>query len=1142
MGSKRIVGVIAFVFLMTMFLATSARSQQTTAGSFRGTVTDQTGGVIPGATVRITNPDTGFTRETITNETGFYVLPRVPLGLYDFTVTFQGFQTLVSEGARLQVNQDATVDFTLQPGAVTEQVTVTAQAALLNTTTATLGTVVERQKVLQLPLNGRQYTQLILLTPGAAPRNTGQHGAFEVLADIGAVSPAVNGQRPTANNFTLDGVENNELFFNFAAISPPPDAIEEFKVQSYMASGAFGRGPGANVNVSTRAGTNEIHGSVWEFLRNDALDATNFFINSADLDKPAFRFNQFGATAGGPIIKNKAWIFGYYESLRKSIGSTLINAIPTSAQIAGDLTGFNQAYDPETTAFIGTITGLDADGNTVTVDNFSRQPFANNDLSGSLDPLIQQVANRFYPAPNIAGAGPGDNNFINTENVATDYDQFGVRVDAVLPFETRFFSRFSATEADKLIPDGIPDNPTSAVSHFRQAVAGITRNFGPTTVLDLRGQFLRTTTGRFRLSDIDFINSTGISSIFPTAMGQPPFFPNFTPEGFRANPQGKFTPIGPFNNWEIQGSVTKLAGKHTITVGGSFMYTDALDDDNYGFVNFRPEETGNPELMVDPDSGELVRVNPDTGSGLASYLLGVPGNATREAGVTQLVLHGNYIGLYVDDQWRVTPKLTLTLGLRYDFSEPKKDKFNRQCTWDFFGSQPGPLTSGADPASASSYGVEGFTSYLCVPGAQESFFVPVTSTLGTAVPGLIIADKNNFSPRVSFAYRLSPNTVIRSGIGVFYEFNQSDFQTLQAIMGAWPYGQGAGILLGDNAPSVANPAPQFTIEKGLFPPFAPVTSIPTNLSFAVDPQNRTPYVTEWNLGVERSFGNDWLVAVRYLGSAGTKLGGAVIANSALSPGVGAVAPRRTIPQHGNTFLYHHNSDSSYNAGQLKVEKRFSQGLSFLLSYTYSKSIDIRSGETSVGGSGQPRPLLARDRKAYRGLSDYDLTHNFVLSYVYDLPFGQGKPYGGWQFTGILRLHNGFPFGITSGDSANVGATSQFPQLVGDVLPSGFNQTREQWFNTAALTEIDFTYGNLGRNVVREDGFQNFDFGILKRTNLTETTFLEFRSEFFNLFNKVNFAAPDGSIRSGDFGRISRTALGPDIGGNRVIQFGLKFVF
>ena len=1122
MDAKRILGVGVFVFLMTMFLATAGRAQQTTAGSFRGTVTDQTGGVIPGVTVLLTNPDMGQTWETVTNETGFYALPKIPPGVYTFRLSFQGFQTLVSEGARLQTNQDATVDFTMQPGAVVEEVTVTAAAPLLNATTATLGTVVERQKVVQLPLNGRQFTQLILLTPGVAPQSTGQHFAFEVTSDIGAISPAVNGQRPTANNFTLDGVENNELFFNFSAISPPPDAIEEFKVQSYASSGAFGRGPGANVNVSTRSGTNEFHGAVWDFLRNDALDASNFFSNFAGIDKPPFRFNQFGATAGGPIIKNKTWVFGYYEGLRKSIGQTLFATVPTPAQLAGDLSGFRPIFDPESTEYMGS----DANGDPI----FTRTPFPQNRIPADrLDPTIQSVA-KFYPAPNLPAA-PGGSNFINTATQRTNLDQFGVRVDSVLPKDVKFFSRFSFADAARPEEYPLPNQQLDFFNRYRQVVAGITRNFGPTTVVDLRGQFLRHLGGRNRVSDPEFLRQSGILDLFPTPQGQPPFLPNLNPGGgFTPVAQGKFTPVGPFNSWEVQGSVTKITGKHTITVGGSLMYTDGLHDDNYGYVNFRREETADP--------GDLA----NTGESLASFLLGVPDDTKREAGVTQVVLHGNYLGLFVDDQWRVTPNLTLTLGLRYDYSEPKKEKYDRRCGWDFFGSQPGSLMPGADPTSEGSYARGGFTKWDCVAGAQDAFFVTPQDPLNTIPRGYVRPDKNNFGPRVSLAYRLGSNTVVRSGIGIFYEFNQSDYQTLIAIMGQWPFGQPSGTASGSNRPTVTRPKPQFTFQKGIFPPFEPVTRIPISPTFSVNTENRTPYVTEWNLGVERSFGNDWLVAVRYLGSAGTHLGTLFNMNLATTPGPGAIAPRRTLPQHGGGFLYHHATNSNYHAGQAKVEKRFSQGLSFLMSYTFSKSIDIISGETSLGGSGQGRPNFHMDWNHLRGPSVYDLTQNLSFSYVYDLPFGQGKPYGGWQLTGILRLHNGFPFGITTGDVANQGGGTQTPTLVGELLPSGFKQTREQWFNADALEERPFTIGNLGRNVIRADGFQNFDFGILKRTNFTENLALEFRTEFFNLFNKTNFAAPDGNFRSGNFGSILRTELSAANGGNRVIQFGLKFIF
>lgn len=1121
--------------LIVLFLTATGRSQTTTAGSFRGTVTDQSGAVLPAVKLEIRHTATGLTREAITDEKGFYLIPSVSPGIYDFTITYQGFQTLTSQGARLQVNQNATIDFTLKPGAVAEQITVTAETPLLNATDATIGTVVEREKIVQLPLNGRQYTRLILLTPGAAPQNSGQQKNFEVAADLGAVSPSVNGQSNTHNNFTIDGVENNELFFNFPAISPPPDAIEEFKVQSNMSSGAFGRAPGANVNVETRRGTNEIHGTLWEFLRNDALDASNFFANAAGSKKPPFRFNQFGAVAGGPLLKDKAWAFGYYEGLRKSIGSTLFGTVPTPAQIGGDLSGFPQIFDPETTRLVG----VDARGNAI----FTRDPFPNNIIpSNRLDPIIQQIARKFYPAPNLS-ARLGQPNFLNTEARSTDIDSFGVRADAVLPKDTRFFTRFSFVDAKRSEPNPIPDTPIEVLSNHRQAVIGLNRTFGPTTVVDVRLQYLRTTSGRFRRSDPSFLKSSGVLAVFPAPDGQPQFLPQFAIDRFTAIPPGKYVPIGPFNNWEFTGSATKVAGNHTISVGGNFMYTDALDDDNYADAAFRGEETADPQKLA------------STGSGLASYLLGIPANARRESGVTQLVLHGKYFGVFIDEQWKVTPKLNLTFALRYDYSEPKKDRYNRQCALDLFASKPGALRPGADPGQTGSYAIDGFSTWLCAQGYEEKVKVPIESQITTIPKGAVKPDKNNFSPRASLAYRLTSKTVVRTGFGLFYEFNQSDFQNPQSIMGQWPFGQPSGLSTGSNQPTVNNPTPQFTLLKGIFPPFQPITHIPSDPGFAMFPQNRTPYVAEWNLGVEHSLDNDWLVSGTYVGTKGTHIPAIFRANEATTPGPGPIAPRRPLPQHaGGLRLLANWTNTSYHAGQLKVEKRFSRGLSFLLSYTYGKSIDIVSGSNSVGAEGQGTPIHLYNVNRNRGVSSHDLTHNFVFSSVYDLPFGEGKALGngtnwvsrrlasGWQITGILSLHNGFPFGIVTGDVANIGGSTQRPQLVGELLPSTFKQTREKWFDTAALVEVPFTLGNLGKNVLREDGFQNFDFGVIKRTNFNERMALEFRAEFFNFFNHTNFDAPTTNFRSGSFGGVFATKLPADLGGNRVIQFGLKFIF
>src|SRR6266568_5580133 len=403
--------LIAFSILVTCALQPAAG--QTVNGSFRGKVADPSGGVIPEATVKMTDTGKSLSRETKTDASGYYEFLDVAPSTYEFAISFAGFETLTDSGVVLLTNQNAVLDFNLHPGTVTEKLSVTAQAPLINTTNSTVGTVVDHRQTVELPLNGRQFTQMILLTPGAAAHGSDQHNTFEVSTDVGGISPAVNGVRPDMNNFTVDGVENNELFFNFVAISPPPDAIQEFNVQSYITNGAYGRAPGANVSIATRSGTNQFHADAWEFLRNDVLDSRNFFA----ADRSPFRQNQFGVTAGGPIRKDKIWAFGWYEGLRKSLGSVNLAVVPTPAELGGDLSALpEQIYNPYTTR----QAGVDAQGNPV----FVRAPFQGNQiLSGMINPTSLALAQHFYPAPNLVAA-PGSPNFINTEPSSTNQDQW----------------------------------------------------------------------------------------------------------------------------------------------------------------------------------------------------------------------------------------------------------------------------------------------------------------------------------------------------------------------------------------------------------------------------------------------------------------------------------------------------------------------------------------------------------------------------------------------------------------------------------------------------------------------------------------------------------------------------------------------
>lgn len=1089
-----------FVALAMGLLPAGRAWSQITDGSFRGSVTDTSGAAVPGATVKLIGSVSHVLRDATADASGEYLFPSVAPGVYDFTVSYQGFQTLRNQGVVLQVGQHATLDFKLQPGELMQEVNVTAQAALLNTTNATIGTVVDGEKVTQLPLNGRQFTQLILLTPGAAPQNTGLQGSYDVATSLGAVSPAVNGMRSEMNNFTIDGVENNELYFNFVALNPPPDALQEFKVQSAMSSGAFGRAAGANVNVVTRSGSNEYHGSAWEFLRNTSLDARNFF-NS---ERSVFHQNQYGLTLGGPIRKQKIFGFGWWEGFRKNLGSTNLGTVPTAAQLAGDLSGSPPLFNPFSTR----RTGTDSQGNPI----FTRDLFPENQIPKSLiNTTATNIASVMFPAPNQPAGSPG--NYLNTQSLTTDSDQFGIRIDAVLPEAVNFFSRYSYSNAALTSPQLLPVLPTLTRNRMQQAVLGLSRAMSPTAVLDFHAQFLRTSLLIYNPAPapISFLEQNGLVKDFPPPQGIPPFMPGMCMSGNVCYGAQTWGPIAPINNWEYNGSYTKIWGKHTLSFGGSIIRTFFYENYNYGGANFDNLPTSDPANS----SG--------TGSGLASYLLGVPSGAYQFTGSYEFAAKGNYYGVYANDEWRVHPRLTLTFGMRYDYSSPFKETKGRLASLDWDASTPTKtvwLTTGKNPITGPA----------------------------TAPGGIYFPDRNDFSPRLGVAYRVKNDLVVRTGYGIFYDFNQGNIQNQQDTIGLWPWG--AGDFEGNlNLPSVANPTPTRILGSGIFPPFVFPTTPPYAPGFVGNRRNRTPYVQSWNFGIDKSFGNNWLVSVTYLGSKGTHIPIEFPVNTAATPGPGDLAPRQRLPQFAPLTIDGNWANSSYQAGQLKVEKRTTSGLAFLMSYTYSKSLDVSS---TVHGTSQPYNGV-QDTQHFRdsrGPSDFDLTHNVVTSVVYDLPFGEGKKFlngsnaisrylaGGWQLTSIVSANSGFPFSLlTPYDNANVGGGAQRPTLTGDLLPSGFKQTPNGWFNTSAVTIIPYTFGNLGRNVLRQDGMQNVDFGAFKRTRLTEKVNLEFRSEFFNLFNHPNFGSPDTAVSSPTFGQVLRT-----VGSPRVVQFGIKLNF
>jgi hypothetical protein len=1086
---------------------------QTVNGSFNGSVVDPGGATIPNADVLITNPSTGQTRETHTGSSGSYVLPDVAPGVYNFTVSSPGFANLTTSGVTLLVNQNASLDFHLKPGSVAQEVTVKAQTVLADTVDATIGTVVDAQQVAQLPLNGRQFTQLTLLTPGAAAQSTGQQHFFEVKSDYGAISPAVNGARAEMNNFTIDGVENNELFFNFAAISPPPDAIAEFKIQTAISSGAFGRAAGANINVVTKSGTNEYHGTLWEFLRNTDLNARNYFAP----DRGTFHQNQFGGIAGGPVLKNKLWAFGWYEGFRKVLSSNSFSQIPTATQLGGDFSGYPQLYNPFTTV----QTGVDSNGDPI----FSRQPFANNQIPQSLlNPAALALIKLLYPASPNNSTPQG--NYLNTEPIVTSSNQYGIRLDEAVGEKTTLFGRYTTDSTKKSSPTTLPNFPYDQKQIGTQAVLGMTHTFSPTTVLDLRGQYLRT---QVTISSPEpteaFWTSTGLINDFPGTTDLGSLYPGVSISDATGTANGEANFEGPIRSWEANGTLTKILNNHTLSAGGSFIHTWVLDNCASNALAFDNGATGDPQ-------------NPSTtGSGLASYLLGVPASARRQVGSAELKLFGDYESGFVNDVWRAAPKLTVTGSLRYDYASPMQDEHGRIAGVDLFGSTP---TNGI---------------YMIDAKAQQAYsIVPLNQIQGSANVDVtrpnspFLPNRTNWAPRLALAYRASNSLVVRAGYGIFYDFNQSNIQNQQYIMGQYPFGEADSAAI--NSPTSAAPTPQNILGGTVFPPFVPSLNPPTNPAFAITRNQTRPYLQDWDLGLEKDLGGNLLLSATYVGSKGTHLQTTAEFNDAPTAGPGDPNLRRPLPQFGSLLSLPNVAVSNYAALQLKAEERAAHGLTFIASYTYSKSIDENS---TSNGSQQPGelPQNAYDLPGSRGVSDFDLPQNFVFSGVYDLPFGSGKKFlsgsgwlhskvlGGWQTTGILSLRSGFPFTLSiSGDNANIGAANPFqrPSQTGPLLPSGFHRSINEWFDTANLVVIPYTFGNVGRNTLRQGGYKNLDFGVFKNTKLTEKLELQFRAESFNLTNHPNWGVPASTLGSDQFGQVL-SASDP-----RYIQFALKLMY
>ncbi len=1118
--------------VLLIVLASFEVDAQQITGSIRGAVVDPSGAVVQSAAVSAQQTETGLTRTAITDRDGAYVLVELPIGHYQIRAEAKGYQKYLQEGISLDVNQTATVNVHLKLGAETQQVEVKADAQLVQSTVSSLGQTVMEREILDLPLDGRNFSQLGTLQPGVVPLTPGLLQAGGPARQNQAYS--VNGQRPESNNFLIDGADNVSAVDGGFVLKPPIDGIVEFRILTHNANAEFGRNTGSTTNIITRGGTNSFHGAVWEFLRNDVMDASDAFMRSVQ----PLKQNQFGATFGGPIIRDKTFFFGYYEGFRNRQGESVPATVPSQAERGGDfgeLCTATSSFDPS--GICGNPAGQ--------LTFFGKKvPFNQMTLFTPIDPVATNVT-PFFPLPN-----QGANGFIGTETLSENTDQFGVKLDHYLSHKDTLNFRYmysSGPTTDPLSPAGanVPGFPVGEYDRAQNFVAQETHIFSPTIIGVARFSYLR---NKFLLDQ--HLNHEPASDLgfqydptLPSAAGPP-----FIQVGGYATVGDPITgPRNTFQNtFDFSGSLNWIHGRHEFKFGGGYRrdQINALQGiATNGFFVF---------------AGIPSQANFLYNDGFANFLSGNPVVFLQGGGDFGREIRDRAMDLYGQDNYKVTSRLTVNLGLRYELPFPATENKNRVNIF-----------------------VPGAQSKV-IPGAPAGLLYPGDS----GVPaGLISTQKTAFAPRVGFAWdpRGDAKTVVSAAYGIFYEpYYTGQGGPLQDPISAPPYLK--TLQIGFPVHSFANP---FYSPDPFGVPF------PEPMTLLVVSRNlHLPYAQDWNLNIQRSFGANWLLQIGYVGTTGVRLPRFIEGNpAAYIPGVDTTSPgcmppsqpcplstssnanqRRlysgcTLADPPSTCIYSSVGEiasianSSYNALEASLRKRFSHGLSFLASYTWSHSIDDVSSFNITGSASQPvagENDLAQnpfDLAAERGRSMFDARHRFVLSYQWSLPFLQhsgnwyGHVLGNWQLNGIVTAMSGTPFTVFDSNDVSLqgqapeisGFSSNRPNVVGN--PNSGPRTATQWFNVNAFQRITQDpnspvqqFGNEGRNAVQGPGYVNWDFSAFKNIRLTESKEVQFRGELFNVLNHTNFRLPVSDIESPNFGHI-QSDVSP-----RVIQVALKFLF
>ncbi len=1132
--------VQVFVWLVVCVLSVRGAYAQVTTGAITGTVTDAQGQVVPGATVTIREVGKQTETSLVTDENGAYIAPFLVPGTYEVAVELTGFRRYVRQGIVVQVNGRARVDATLDVGQLTETTTVVAAAPLVKTESSEVGTVIEEKAIRELPLNGRNFATLVYLVPGITPGQANENlSGASTFNPRGASNFNALGQQANTNGWLIDGIDNNEFTFNTVIVTPSVESVREFKVLNGVFSAEFGRGAGV-VSVSTKSGSNRLRGTAFDFIRNEVFDARNFFAqrrraDGSEVPKPPLRRQQFGGAVGGPLVipgaydgTNRTFFFVDYAGLTEKRGLSFVNTVPTERTRVGDFSDFRNPstgqliliYDPLTTRLNPSFNP--ALPVSATNPQFLRDPFPGNVIPANrLDQVGLNVAS-IYPQPNQPG---NFDNYLSTANREITENQVTGRVDHRFSERDSVFARWTYGKFRLDAPQGQAacclQTPSEAAARFDLGpfVAGIqntrltthglavnyTRVFSSSLVNELRVGYAKTVPFTFQ-SDFgtQAATSLGIQGINLTEFttGLPNLnITNLT--GISGGPA--FLPVNPKQtHYQVEDALVQVLSRHQLKYG-------------YRWVIRFPSPFTNTDTRSSMNFGTNFVNNPATnsgGTGLATLLLGYVNSGSRGFLLEPYTMTVHEHGLFVQDDWKVSNRLTVNAGLRYEIFTPGTEERDRLTNFD-------PVN-------------------LRLVYAGED---------GTTRAANKKTQYGNWAPRIGLAYDVfgDATTVVRTGYGITY----------------FPLPQSASNLIGQQVPytisqnfsTETNPL-DFSRVPRLSNPFPPIQQVKPQTTAelnAANPrvlghsfENETPYTQQWHFGVERQLFRSILVDLTYAGAKGTHLVFCYNPNE-VQPGLGSQASRRLIQplsNMNNLIQCDPRNRSSYHSLQAKVEKRFADGFQVLFSYTWGKSLDY--GGSAASGGGQTGGIqTVTNLNAMKGPSGYDVRHRGVVSSVWELPFGPGKPWvsegvlaqivGGWQLSGIGTMTTGRPFNVTLQTGVNNGAPS-WPNRIGsgELDDPGILL----WFNPADFVAPPAnTYGDVGRGVLYSPGHWNIDLSLARRFALPGRSFVQVRLDAFNLANHPYFGFPNAAIGSPTVGRITST-----VGDNRTLQLALKWDF